>query len=1065
MAQLVLGVAGAVVGYYATGGTPQGAQYGFAIGSALGASYAASQKRIEGPKLNDLRLTGTEYGQPIPWIRGHPRVASQIWWASDKRQIANETSAGKGSGPTVVNYTYEIDVLLGLCDNEIFDVSRIWSNGKLIYSRLSGADAETLTSQLRLDTWRRLTVYTGASDQLPDPTYEAAVGVGNAPSYRGRGSVFIEGLQLDGAGQLPNLTFEVLTAGSNAVGDPVYIVQTNATLSPPSYFGPSSIATAGQTSFVLGIGQWDGSYLTTTVNCYEVSLFDAVPVLTGTFDVVRARPTSSGNSDTPVIAIEDATTTGYDFYDLPGGGRRNYAVGVTMTEEQMRFARKGSDVFITSQSGSVDRIYKFALAGGSPSATSAAYTQYNSLAVVGGYLYAACHNTNAVFRFDIGTMTRLTYITAPYPSASALWPILCDADGDLILIGPAPAGGFPYHAYRLDPGDVWTDLGGTFGTGFIQTSSLGQTAGIVGSQIVSGKMNTNGSAPYYYDIWTAPLTLTASNDTIQETVEALCDRAGLDAAQYDASALSTITRPVRAATMPGIDGVRGLLEQLRGVYGFDCSLSDKLYFRPRGGSSAATIAYAELGAGEEQATDDPLPIVVASDLELPPQIAVQFLNAANDYQIGTEMSDRLVMSTQAATQVTQTGIALLPEEAKGVADAFAAEAMAGLVSARVALGLQYAKLEPGDAIAVTASDGEVLRLRIGRRMDAGGVLQLETVLDDATLRISSEITDETYTDSNTVNPPSATLWRTLDIPILRDADDAPGWYVAAKGSTATWPGALVEQSWNGVDYSAAATVNESAVFGSCTTTLGNFTGVGVDEINTVTVTLAAGTLSSSTRDAMLVDETINAMLIGSEIIRFVTATLSSSNPNVYVLSRLFRGQRGTESFQSTHGAGENATLLRPQGLRRVAANASDIGRSRSVRATSYGQSSAYVTASAFTDTGVALKPFAPVDGRVSRDSSNNATVTWKRRSRLSGRLVATSGDPPLGEDSEAYDVLVYSDGTFATLKRTITATSATAAYSAADQTTDGVTPGNALNLRIYQRSATVGRGYALQVTA
>ena len=36
MAQLVLGAAGAVAGYYLSGGNPYGAQAGFAAGAALG---------------------------------------------------------------------------------------------------------------------------------------------------------------------------------------------------------------------------------------------------------------------------------------------------------------------------------------------------------------------------------------------------------------------------------------------------------------------------------------------------------------------------------------------------------------------------------------------------------------------------------------------------------------------------------------------------------------------------------------------------------------------------------------------------------------------------------------------------------------------------------------------------------------------------------------------------------------------------------------------------------------------------------------------------------------------
>ena len=48
--------------------------------------------------------------------------------------------------------------------------------------------------------------------------------------------------------------------------------------------------------------------------------------------------------------------------------------------------------------------------------------------------------------------------------------------------------------------------------------------------------------------------------------------------------------------------------------------------------------------------------------------------------------------------------------------------------------------------------------------------------------------------------------------------------------------------------------------------------------------------------------------------------------------------------------------------------------------------------------------------------------------------------------------------------RTVATTTATVTYSAADQTSDGITPGDPVDVRIYQISATVGRGYPLEDT-
>ena len=73
--------------------------------------------------------------------------------------------------------------------------------------------------------WTAMRFYGGGPDQMPDPVYEAAVGAGNAPAYRGRSTVFIEGLNLGGSGQLPLLTFELVSAGTfrpDVIAETVY---------------------------------------------------------------------------------------------------------------------------------------------------------------------------------------------------------------------------------------------------------------------------------------------------------------------------------------------------------------------------------------------------------------------------------------------------------------------------------------------------------------------------------------------------------------------------------------------------------------------------------------------------------------------------------------------------------------------------------------------------------------------------------------------------------------------------------------------------------------------------
>lgn len=214
--QLALGVAGAAVG--SVFGMPG---LGWSIGTGL-ASFLVKPKgsRNVAPQI-DLRVPGTEDGQPIHWIRGAMRVAP-IWaWNSDRRAISHTTRSGGGgkgmSAPTQENttYTYEMDALLLLNINGGIGVSEIYWGGELVWKTDSGASAGTFAASGQTERWTRLTVYDGNPAQLPDPDYEAAIAPLEAPAYRGRMTVFIKGLQLGEGGQVPPLEFVVVVDGTS----------------------------------------------------------------------------------------------------------------------------------------------------------------------------------------------------------------------------------------------------------------------------------------------------------------------------------------------------------------------------------------------------------------------------------------------------------------------------------------------------------------------------------------------------------------------------------------------------------------------------------------------------------------------------------------------------------------------------------------------------------------------------------------------------------------------------------------------------------------------------------
>jgi hypothetical protein len=300
----------------------------------------------------------------------------------------------------------------------------------------------------------------------------------------------------------------------------------------------------------------------------------------------------------------------------------------------------------------------------------------------------------------------------------------------------------------------------------------------------------------------------------------------------------------------------------------------------------------------------------------------------------------------------------------------------------------------------------------------------------------------------------------VNINMVRDADDDAGFYAAACAADllATWPGAGVYHSTDsGVSYSLLASITAESVMGYCTTELGDFLGGNIpDELNSVNVVMTNGALSSTTFDGLL--SGVNTAIIGDEILHFRDATLESNGS--YTLRGFLRGRRGSEYAMADHAVADRFILFSASTIVRIPQSTADIGQTRLYKPVTSGSTLAATTAQSFTNSGTGLKPYACTHLGGGRNAAGDATLNWSRRGRIDAAW-RDSVDVPLGEVSEAYEVEIYTDGTYTTLARTITGiTSQTTTYLAATQTTDFGSPQATIYFRVYQLSATVGRGHA-----
>ena len=245
---------------------------------------------------------------------------------------------------------------------------------------------------------------------------------------------------------------------------------------------------------------------------------------------------------------------------------------------------------------------------------------------------------------------------------------------------------------------------------------------------------------------------------------------------------------------------------------------------------------------------------------------------------------------------------------------------------------------------------------------------------------------------------------------MRDADDSPGFYVAANGIPPSgWPGAAIYKSVDsGQTFSPYYAITSPNIIGVTVDVLGTWQAKNntVDERNVVTVQVN-GTLSSITLTAMLNGG--NAILIGSEVLQYRDATLTA--PNVYKLAGLLRGRQGTEWAIGTHAVNDQVVLLTTN-LRNTTHDASEIGALRHYKQTTIGQPLELGEMVAFTNTGARHECYAPCDitGGQHYPATDDWSITWKRRTRLSDGWQDLV-DAPLGETTERYDVEILDGST------------------------------------------------------
>jgi hypothetical protein len=197
MATLLLTALGTAIG------GPIGGTIGALIGQQADAIVFGGGAR-QGPRLRELAITTSSYGQPIPRNFGRMRAAGTIIWSTDLIESKRKEKGRKGQ-PSTVSFSYSASFAVALSSTPIARLGRIWADGNLLRGAM---DDLKVAGQLRF--------YGGHGDDPVDPLIAADKGLG-APAFRDCAYVVFEELELgDFGNRIPALSFELFADGSDA---------------------------------------------------------------------------------------------------------------------------------------------------------------------------------------------------------------------------------------------------------------------------------------------------------------------------------------------------------------------------------------------------------------------------------------------------------------------------------------------------------------------------------------------------------------------------------------------------------------------------------------------------------------------------------------------------------------------------------------------------------------------------------------------------------------------------------------------------------------------------------
>lgn len=651
-----------------------------------------------------------------------------------------------------------------------------------------------------------------------------------------------------------------------------------------------------------------------------------------------------------------------------------------------------------------------------------------------------------------------------------------------------------FYQYQIASGNIaWIDAGSNYQVFLVETQGGGMTYQRWDSITASGQVWADSVGAILFwgnltnivsDNWAVILVNAALADQIplSEIVSDICAKVGLTGSQVNTTLLEGLTCEgyVLDQQYNAVDALRPLAL----AYTFDVTESDaSLKFVPRGGASKVTIPQTDFSY-----MDKKLNTLIEEDrqqeTDIPNQISVTFFDPDRDFQASVQYFRRpsqpfpTMYSKNPRTE--QIPIVMQAVTAKQLAEKLLFSQWVNRVGYKAKLPWRYLPYDTTDPVTLTLPDGSTalartVSINIGADLtiEYMGVAEQDQVYNPNSTAYSGSF------PQNLMIPPGATRLFLMDMPLVRDQDD-PGqshniMYYALGGYNSNWVGGSGLNSTNNSSFTLFGSQSPPGVsWGVLTNQLGDITEpapFSLDTVNSMNVAMTIGGSNLATVSFLDMCNGSNAAAVINiatgdvEIVQFQTVTQEADG--TYTLTNLARGRRGTEVFTGSHAAGDIFILLDPTTMGTIPMSLSQLDVPLFYEALSSGALPNSGTPFSFTSQFRALMPYAPVHIKATTSGSDIA-ISWLRRTRVSGAAASNGGQDraPLSESEESYSVDIYdamAENVLRTLNVTYTGSSPTSpgvTYTDAEYTADFGSKPASINMRVYQLSGVVGRGFS-----